>query len=256
MSQERILAILSSDAPDGAKVAAIASLITGKTTARELAEVCNVKVRTMERHNTDAKSLVRKSAEVSKEPLRNIAEGVRKSAGEDTQICVEIPRADSCAGATKELPTEVVILNNIPPNPLPIEKPKRAKSEGPTPLEALRAFEAYNEVALRCGLPQAAKLTPKRAKSICARLRTYGTDGWAVALENLEKSAFCRGMTSHNFRADLTFVCQEKSFDRLYEGGYGNGAHTAPKAGLAAIRIEKTDRQTDAELQEWARSLQ
>jgi hypothetical protein len=129
MNSEAILSILASAAADGAKVAAIATLITGKTTARELADVCNAKVRTMERHNTEAKELVRKSAEVSEKPLRNIAEGVRKSAGGSTQICVENPDdasrapASMASGATKELPSEVVIPqkldspSSVPPKP-------------------------------------------------------------------------------------------------------------------------------------------
>lgn len=114
MSPGRILSILAADATDGAKIAAIASLLTGKTTARELAEVLNSKLRTVERHNTDAKELVRRFAEVSPEPLRKIAEGVRKSAEEDTQICVVSEPADSCAPATKESPSEIVILESKP----------------------------------------------------------------------------------------------------------------------------------------------
>jgi hypothetical protein len=115
---------------------------------------------------------------------------------------------------------------------------------GPTPLDALKAFEAYNEIAQQCGLPQAAKLTGDRQRRIIARLRDYGLEGWHQALSNIEKSAFLRGMTDHNFRADLDFMCQAKSFGRLHDGGYGNGAHAKPKESS----LSKIDRMVDAAL--------
>lgn len=114
-------------------------------------------------------------------------------------------------------------------------------------LEALEAFNAYNAVALRCALPQAAKLTPNRERSIVARLKDYGLDGWHRALANIEQSKFLTGGTDQGFRADLDFVCQAKSFGKLHDGGYGNGRHsthaqstiTAPKsAGMREFEIE------------------
>jgi hypothetical protein len=111
----------------------------------------------------------------------------------------------------------------------PVEKPLPKFGK----LEALEAFNAYNAVALRCGLPQAAKLTPNRERSIVARLKDYGLEGWHLALANIEKSKFLTGGTDRGFRADLDFVCQAKSFGKLHDGGYGNGRHSplapAPK---------------------------
>jgi hypothetical protein len=90
-------------------------------------------------------------------------------------------------------------------------------------LEALEAFHAYNAVALKCALPQAAKMTPNRERSIVARLKDYGLDGWHRAIANIEKSKFLTGGTEAGFRADLDFVCQAKSFGKLHDGGYSNG---------------------------------
>src|SRR4029078_11795460 len=59
--------------------------------------------------------------------------------------------------------------------------------------EVLEAFNAYNETALRCGLPQARALTPDRRRRIGARLREYGPEGWCCALANLEQSRFLTG---------------------------------------------------------------
>jgi hypothetical protein len=123
--------------------------------------------------------------------------------------------------------------------------------KGPTPLDALTAFNAYNETALRCGLPQAHKLTNDRQRKIIARLRDYGLDGWALALGNIEKSAFLTGGTDHCFRADLDFMCQTKSFGKLHDGGYGNGRHRAPNGSAA----DDPDARA-AVADEWARARQ
>lgn len=56
-------------------------------------------------------------------------------------------------------------------------------------------------------------------------------DGWDRALANIEKSSFLRGRTGRDFRADLDFVCQAKSFGKLHDGGYGNGASYPTPAG-------------------------
>jgi hypothetical protein len=109
--------------------------------------------------------------------------------------------------------------------------------KGPTPRDALTAFEAYNATALRCGLPQAAKLTPDRQRKIIARLRDYGLDGWRQALANIERSSFLTGGTKECFRADLDFMVQPKSFGKLHDGGYGNGRHApAPATARSPVR--------------------
>jgi hypothetical protein len=127
-----------------------------------------------------------------------------------------------------ETPSGLLFLDNTN-TPLP---PK-----GPTKADALEAFNAYNETALRCSLPQAVKFTPDRERRIVARLKDYGLDGWKRALANIEKSAFLTGGTHHGFRADLTFICQAESFGKLHDGGYGNGRHaTTQKSASDEMR--------------------
>jgi uncharacterized protein YdaU (DUF1376 family) len=95
-----------------------------------------------------------------------------------------------------------------------------------SPQEALDAFHAYNDLAQRAGLPLARTLTPQRRKGIQARMREHGgPQAWQDALANIERSAFLRGHNNRRWRADLDFMIQPKSFTRLIEGGYGNGAH-------------------------------
>lgn len=112
----------------------------------------------------------------------------------------------------------------------PIANSQEPKKVPPTPKgasksECLEAFEAYNAVALRCGLAQAAKFTPDRERKIRARLNDYGISGWSKALANIEKSAFLTGKNDKGWRASLEFMTQAESFSKLHDGVYGNGRH-------------------------------
>lgn len=143
----------------------------------------------------------------------------------------ELQFANSSSGANSSSVARVVDNNTslqvvdiperkVSKTPLP-PKAAKPKSEGPTPFEALQAFEAYNATALRCRLPQAAKFTPDRQRKIIARLRDYGLDGWNRALANIEKAAFLTGANDRGWRADLEFVLQPSSFAKLHDGSYG-----------------------------------
>jgi len=108
------------------------------------------------------------------------------------------------------------------------EKTPLPPKGGPSPSDAMRAFEAYNQTALRCGLQQAAKLTPDRQRKIIARLKDYGLEGWSAALANIERSAFLTGRNDKGWSANLDFMLQASSFSKLHDGAYGNGRHEAP----------------------------
>jgi len=86
------------------------------------------------------------------------------------------------------------------------------------------ALATWNDLARRIGLPVAKALTEARRKAIRARLAEHGETGWRQALVAIERSAFLRGDNDRAFRADLDFLGQAKSFTRLLEGFYGNGA--------------------------------
>ena len=102
--------------------------------------------------------------------------------------------------------------------------------EPETPDPVLVAFSQWNVLAKRWRLPVAKDLTEARRRAIAKRLEAAGPEGWTEALAALEKSALCVGQkpprpgSSEPWRADLDFVCQPKSFTRLREGFYGNGA--------------------------------
>jgi hypothetical protein len=92
------------------------------------------------------------------------------------------------------------------------------------------AFAGWNALAGRLGLRVAKDLTPERRRHIRARLASSGLEGWREALTGVERSSHCRGENDRGWRADLDFVCQPKSFQRLREGFYGGdaAAETAP----------------------------
>ena len=113
------------------------------------------------------------------------------------------------------------------------------------PLSALEAFNLYNAMALRVSIPQARTLTPQRRKSLMARMREHGgIEAWKLAIANIEKSAFLQGNNDRGWTADLDFMLQAKSFTKLVEGTYGNGAHGAPtkSSGAGASRTKLGDK--------------
>lgn len=103
------------------------------------------------------------------------------------------------------------------------------------PVPVQEAYDLWNATALACGLTQG-KLTPARRKSIAARLRENdGLTGWKQMLANIERSSFLTGGQpgrngGQSFRADLDFVLKPAKFQKIIEGGYGNGRHATPTA--------------------------
>lgn len=96
------------------------------------------------------------------------------------------------------------------------------------PLDEIKtAFEAWNALADRKRLPKARSLDQARRKAIRSRLADGGLDAWRQALAAVERSPLCRGENDRNWRADLDFVCQPKSWRRLLEGFYGGAVPLA-----------------------------
>jgi len=107
-----------------------------------------------------------------------------------------------------------------------------AADAAPSPAaEALSAFEAYNDLALRLGWPAARSLTPARRRSMQARLREHGgLDAWRTVLANIERSAFLQGQNDRGWRPPgLDWFLTPANFVKVLEGNYGNGAHAKPK---------------------------
>ena len=114
-------------------------------------------------------------------------------------------------------------------------KPGRSKGQ-----PVAEAFNLWNETAERCGLRQAATLNPSRRKSLNARLREHGLEGWQQALANVERSSFLTGGNDRGWRCDLDWLLSPSRFVKVYEGTYGNGRHAeASTAGLTPKQIQQ-----------------
>lgn len=110
------------------------------------------------------------------------------------------------------------------------------------PDEVLVAFGLWNDTAKRLGLPLAKDLTDGRRRAIRKRLETGGLDGWREALAGVSRSRHCHGKNDRDWRADIDFVCQAKSYQRLREGFYGEGgepvAVTSVAVGDSPLRFD------------------
>lgn len=78
----------------------------------------------------------------------------------------------------------------------------------------------WNRAAQEMGLPKVREMTEARRKRALTMIRKYGREGFVEAISAIERSTFLRGQTEQQFKADLDFVLQQKSFTRLIEGFY------------------------------------
>jgi hypothetical protein len=98
-----------------------------------------------------------------------------------------------------------------------------AAAEPSKQIDPLTAFNEYNELALKLGIPQAGKMTPDRRKKIAARLREHGgMPAWREALAKLGQSNFLLGRNSSGWTANLDFLVRPANFAKLLDGGYDN----------------------------------
>lgn len=154
----------------------------------------------------------------------------------DWRQCVPSASQDAPQNACERLLTQETpgnrdgeVEGNIPPLPPEGAQALALEAEQPAkPDDVQVAFDEWNALAQRIGLPAARALSDDRRRAIQARLKVGGLALWREALKAVEASAFLRGQRPGSggqpFKADLAFVCQAKSFSRLIDGGYGQDA--------------------------------
>ncbi len=81
-------------------------------------------------------------------------------------------------------------------------------------------WRMWNRAADEMGLPKVREMTETRRKRALTMIRKYGREGFVEAISAIERSTFLRGQTEQQFKADLDFILQQKSFTRLTEGFY------------------------------------
>lgn len=163
-------------------------------------------------------------------PLSELAAPTPPDGHPAPELIAPVPRDGQCLVPVTTMQVEIVEV--IPP--------RRSSSN-----DSLEAFHAYNDLAQRIGLPIARSFTPGRRRALEARLREHGgLPAWAQILANVERSAFLRGMggARPGWRADFDFLLQAKSCAKVFDGGYGNGAHgSAPEESRFARRLRMAE---------------
>jgi hypothetical protein len=155
------------------------------------------------------------------------------------------------ATASADDATAMQVKGTVEGKRTPLKPPEGAdglfgeEAQPEPPDEVQVAFDRWNETAGACGLPKAKLLDAGRRRAIRRRLDQGGLETWDKALRAVARSPHCRGENDRQWRADLDFVCQPKSWRRLLEGTYGDGA---PDAGGPA---EWTDAHWTAALRIW-----
>ena len=110
----------------------------------------------------------------------------------------------------------------------------------PSSLHVIEAFDAYNVLAQDVGLPTATSMTPSRRRSILARLREHGPEGWQKLITNIERSAFLQGQNDRGWvPPGLDWFLKPANFTKVVEGAYGNGAHAPPRKETEFERMDR-----------------
>lgn len=91
------------------------------------------------------------------------------------------------------------------------------------------AFDAWNTMAERAGLPTVQLRSEARKKALSSRLEDAGgLEGWLAALDKVERSPFLRGERGA-WKASFEFVSKAANFAKIMEGNYDD--KRGPDAG-------------------------
>lgn len=91
-------------------------------------------------------------------------------------------------------------------------------------------WRMWNRAAQEMGLPKVREMTDARRKRALTMIRKYGREGFVEAISAIERSTFLRGQTEQQFKADLDFLLQQKSFTRLIEGFYDRSSRAQSRS--------------------------
>ena len=193
------------------------------------------------RREFDRERKRRKAAE--KKALAEAAE--RNSTGNSTGNMVESAESERNSGGTAEAPSLSLSPNENNSNPHTHTHPDNIPArEAVDPGEGLGEFEPdpvpsftpddlwrmWNRAAQEMGLPKVREMTDARRKRALTMIRKYGREGFVEAISAIERSTFLRGQTEQQFKADLDFLLQQKSFTRLIEGFYDRSSRAQSRS--------------------------
>jgi hypothetical protein len=98
------------------------------------------------------------------------------------------------------------------------------------------AYDYFVHAVEGTPIPKPRSLTKDRKAKIAARLDEHGSDGWREACDKLVASDFCCGRNG-GWIANLDFLLQPSSFNKVIEGTYDNRAPqgTGPPQGQSEL---------------------
>lgn len=134
-----------------------------------------------------------------------------------------LPDRHPCQSGTRPLPDRQQTPATVAPKPSKNhQEPSEVKSADADRLTPADILEGWNDLAEKCGLPKAEKMTGGRLRQVRARLREYpDLDSWRRAFRHIHDTPFLRGENDRGWRANLDFLLQASSFTKLTEGTYG-----------------------------------
>lgn len=84
------------------------------------------------------------------------------------------------------------------------------------------AFDFFVEAVKGKNIPMPHSLTKDRKRKIAVRLSESGFDKWQMACAKVAQSRFCNGENERGWIANIDFLLQPSSFNKLIEGHYDN----------------------------------
>lgn len=143
-------------------------------------------------------------------------------------------------------------------NEAPVHEPDDEAIEPPPRITKVRqAFNAWNEMAERAGVPKIISLSDTRKKYLKARLEEHGLERWHAMLAKIEGSTHCCGQNRDGWKADFDFAVRPDRFLKILEGGFddrrpsgggsaagrsGSDAHDARVANMLEGAVGALDR--------------
>lgn len=110
------------------------------------------------------------------------------------------------------------------PKPKPLLKAKALSVDEVLPEDpVLKAIEIWKEETQGSDLPQpTSRPSKKRAASIGARLNERSLEEWRIACQKVAASDFCNGVGGRGWRADIDFLSQQNSLEKVLDGKFDN----------------------------------
>lgn len=103
-------------------------------------------------------------------------------------------------------------------DPAPDPKPKR-----PTKAECVAVMEAWNAMAVTCGLSQTIKMTEEHEKHTRCRIEEHGMEKILEVLEQIPSRPFLLGDNDRDWKAGYKWFVRPDSIQNVIDGQYKTG---------------------------------